>query len=463
MNRKELKTNIQSYIQENIRNDKLLAELTGAFSKKDLDIKLPSLLFNEEAISIFDGEEESTIEISDIELICLSKALYDYSHNEEVSPYKCFSNMELEQYDQFTIIDDTKTDTAVFKECIKIDERNYLCYNTAMDYVNLRNNKLVAYFEGFQRKSKITKLKNGMSIKKISVNKKALKVLKKRFEKQDILPTAIAFSVLKYEGKRVNVKSEHIEGTSNIYNLYIKPDFNKTSETYTPLIITDGNHRFTSICNAQESSLEKGIELARKSGLGLMIHISTEQETKQYIKDVFQRSDTDMNFIDNLVDDTDIGKFTDIFIAKSKILNRNVEYSFSDCKATHAITYLKPIKQGVERTDMILSDEIERAFKAETMAKCIDLLITYIKNKYYEGKLEKMQKTDLLSFNSIIGYIAIANTLIKKDGYITSIKTIGKKLYELNSSNYFTNLNLNKANYNLNDIYTTFEEVVKNV
>lgn len=442
MNKVNYEQTIKNIIKENIKDDKMLNGMVAAFAEKGLNMNIPTMLFNDEIINS---------KLSTNELICLGNYLFLKGYT-TLKPENNFSNLELESYEQYVVIDDeNKINTIQLKEFRKINDTVYVGYLTPKYLLQLRNNKLVAYYKGLQRKSTVTKTKNGNIIEKATINKKNVKDLKERFLKKDIIPTEITFSILAAPGKDINFREEHIEGTKNIYNLYIKPEFNRDSVNYTPFIIPDGFHRFTGLCNAEETE-----NLPDDDGLIVKILIKNEEDTKRFIQDGFKRTGTDEDFLENLVNNTNEDKIADKIISSSKILNGKVGDNINDCK-TKDLTFKKVIINTIKNIDINKNNMLSAIITAEEIAKTLDMMINYISDITRQD-FNSMKNTDLLRPFSFTGYIYLANEINKNGGELEQIKYTCDNIIQMNILNKFSNLNLNKSNCNINNVINKFEE-----
>lgn len=453
---KDLEQNILKVVEEEADNMKLQSKIIDSFLNKGLTANVVYELFSNNI---------DIVNLTNMELICLTKYLdKNYPKNlikiENVkdkenifNPSEYFSNTELSDYDLFIPRQEEILEIAKFESCIKIDAKNFLCYMTAKELDTLRKNRLVAYFKNIQRANKIKKLKNGKIRRYENVNKEAVKELRERFIRKDIRPTAIALAVLEQSGKERNYMFKSSDNT-NIGTLIIKPDFNVNSDSYQPLIIPDGYHRYTAICDAYEQS---GVE----NGLGVFIHIMDEAEAKQYVNDVFKRSDTDIEWI-QAMDQNDASKFVDDLVKKSKILKDEVVNTYSEIKKFNALVDKNTLVDSVRYTDLKIGNTLTRELDSETMAKIIDMLLDFIVENDYEGNFEEFKKSEYSEFKMFIGYMAIANEL-KNDGeykkkLITIANGLKDNIHILNKT-----LGIRHKNSNNEAIYRYFENLCKEV
>lgn len=442
MNKVNYEQTIKNIIKENIKDDKMLNGMVAAFAEKGLNINVPTMLFNNEII------EES---LSTNDLICLGNYLFLKGYT-TLKPENSFSNLELEAYEQYVVVnDENRINTIQLKEFRKINDTTYIGYLTPKYLLQLRNNKLVAYYKGLQRKSTVTKTKNGNIIEKATINKKNVKDLKERFLKKDIVPTEITFSILATPGKNINFIEEKVIGTQNIYDLYIKPEFNRNAEDYTPFLIPDGFHRFTGLCNAEEVE-----NLPDDDGLIVKILIKNEEDTKKFIQDGFKRTGTDEDFLEGLVSNTNEDKIADKIISSSKILNDKVGDNINDCK-TKDLTFKKVISNTIANIDINKNNMLSAMIAADGIAKNLDVMLNYIADITRQD-FNSMKNTDLLRPFSFVGYIYLANEINKNGDDLEQMRHTCDNIIQMNILNKFSDLNLNKSTCNINNVINKFKE-----
>lgn len=443
----DLYNDILEVVNEEVDNMKLQSKIIDDFLKKGLTANIVYELFND------------NIDIKNMttnELICLTKSLEKNYINKKYSfnPSEYFSNTELSDYDLFIPRREEILEVARFENCIKINAKDYLCYMSAKQLNELRKNRLVAYFKNIQRANKVKKLKNGTTKRYENVNKEAIKELRKRFIRKDIRPTAIALAILEQSGKERNYMFETSSDNNNIGTLVVKPDFNVNSNSYQPLIIPDGYHRYTAICDAYE-------EAEVENGLGVFIHIMNETEAKQYVNDVFKRSDTDVEWI-QAMDQNDASRFVNSLIENSKILKNEVVNTYSEIKKFNALVDRNTLVDSINYTDLKIGNELTREIDSETMAKIIDMLLDFIVENDYKGNFEEFKKSEYAESKMFIGYIAIANELKNDSEYKKKLITI---INELKNDIHILNITLDIKHKNSNNeaIYRYFEKLCKEI
>lgn len=456
-------------------NMSLRQDMNKALSKKGLDIKLATLIFNEE-INI----EESSLD--DIELICLCEAIYKNKNCEMelFNPKRYFYDSQLAQYDLYQSAEEEPMTNVVFENCIKIDEFNYLCVKDSASFAKMRKDRMVQYYSAIQRCPKITRLSNGTIRIRQNFNKKGLADLVKRFTKKDIRPTAIAFIVLERPDKEQKInfipynstrtdaanKIDDIKrnerDTQAIGDLIIKPNFDLNDENCTELICGDGWHRYTAICDAEDASVRKN-KGSLNEKLGTFIHIMTVDEAKQYINDVFKRSDTDISWT-RAMSPTDGQKFAISMIEKSKILDKNVTNTLQEMKAFHKITHMGVLLDAIEQTDIPVNEERKAIRISRRMAEIIDEILNVLQQDYFENSYDKLKNSIYMSPNVFMAYVCIANELRKienREVYLEKLDEIILRLVNnLNDSKVVAELGLDKSKYSTKKIIDFFKKYI---
>lgn len=454
-------------------NMSLRQDMNKALSKKGLDIKLATLIFNEE-INI---EENS---LDDVELICLCKAIYKNKNYEMelFNPQRYFYDSQLAQYDLFQSVEEEPMENVIFENCIKLDEFNYLAVKDSASFSKMRRDRMIQYYSAIQRCPKITRLSNGTIRIRQNFNKKGLADLIKRFSKKDIAPTAIAFIVLERPNKEAKIKfipyntqrseeSNKIEEIKKeelpqtIGDLIIKPNFDLNDENCTELICGDGWHRFTAICDAEDASVRQN-KGSLNEKLATFIHIMTVDEAKQYINDVFKRSDTDISWT-RAMNPTDGQKFIVSMIEKSKFLDKNVTNTLKEMNAFHKITHMGVLLDGVEQTDIPLNEERKSIRISRRMAEIIDEILTILQEDYFNNSYDRLKDSIYMNQNIFIGYIYIANELRKiesRESYLEKLDMIVLELISNLNESISVELKLDKSKYSTKKIIEFFKKSV---
>lgn len=448
-----LKNDLTFVIQNQIKNMRLIAYINEEFTSKGLEIEIPTMLFNGEAVIDV---------LENIEVLALSKACYKFLKESDIvlkginiNPDEYFESGFITDYELYTAPQEKKNPVVIFDECRKIDAKNYWVYLTAEQHLNLRKNGNVKYFKGIQRMEKIVTLPSGLKIKKINTNPKGIKSMIEKLKKHKLKPTSIAFALLTYEDKKpkVTFKSEY----KNTGTLRIETNFDRKSDNYAPLIIPDGYHRWTSYCDAYAEDDKI------KEGLGVHIYFMSEAEAKQYVSDVFERNETDEEYKESLNDTSGSGTFINTIIENSDILRNNVSNTITEWKEIkNSLTYLGVLKECAKYTNINFQDEVTMEREAIKIGKIIDIMLNYIISNHFENEIKNAIDTFILAPNTFVGYIAIANLLKDNKDYKFLVGDIADKLISI-KENLIHTLKLDVKNCDVEKIYNYFENVAKEV
>lgn len=387
---------ILATVDEEVNNKKLINGLKEEFIKKKLNPVIPVLLFQ-------NNIDENSLSI--IELIGITKILYQYTKKDELRPSNYFSQTEMFDYENLIVEPKKVLDSIIIKEVRMIDNMNYHCILSAEELSDMRNNKQIAYFKSFQRASKIVNLRNGRQVRKINVNKKGVKELEDRFTKKNIKPTSIALTILLTDEDNLNENNFVFEKKyGNTGDLYIKPNFDIEDENYLPLIISDGMHRFTGICNAYDNAAERGEHLDIQ--IGCYIHIMTQDQARQYVLDVFKRNDTDITRLKSY-ENSDENRYIRSFEEECPVLKGKIAGSKKELRSDMYVSFSTLI-DTFKRNNINMNDGIHAAIKRKKIAKTLGDILVYINY----GKKEYSQK--LMSDKFISQLLTLAIKVVNK-------------------------------------------------
>lgn len=447
-----LKDNLALVIQNEIANMRLLQDINKEYSYKGLNTDVPSMLFNKEL---------TVDDLNDNELIALCKSIFNFvkQNNKEIkvniNPSDYFTDSALTNYDLYEAPKEEEIETIVFEDCQQIDANTYWFFIKGKQLKEIRRANKIGNFKGIQRARKIVTLPNGEKIEKINVNKKGLKALNKRFKAHNIKPTTITLTVLDLPNKDPNVT--FTPEYKCFGRLEVTPDFNRESPNYTPLIINDGNHRYTSLCDACEED-----KTAEEEGLGVFLFVMNPDEAKQFTADTFEQNATDKKYVDTLKNTSD-NKFIQNLISNSNILRGKVSNVISECKAFKTLTYLSVLNDCVKFTNIDVSNDITSIREAKRIANIIDTIIDYLLSEYFNNDIEQMKAHPfLLRPNTFVGYIAIANAIKNNEYYQLSAGSIADLLVKI-EENLGKTLKLDNKDCDVKAIYEYFDKIAKEV
>lgn len=441
----ELNNNITLIVNNLVDDMEFQKQLTREYVNKSLNTRTIDRLF------------EGNMDTEDMELmekICFCIVGYRYGYD-ILDPKKYFNNATLQEYDTYMVQDTDVITELKLDHVRKINAKEYSGYITLRELYLLVKNRLLVYNKNIQRASRLVRLSNGMTVKKTWLNNKGVKEIKERLIKGDLFTTNITFAVILKKNKTPLYRFNSNDGTTG--DLIVKPIFDLDSENYAPLNCIDGWHRTTAGRMAYEEIMEKGEEL--KGGFNVSIFFMTEEEAKQYVADVFKRNETDTDFVKAL-ENNDYTKAARKIIQKSSILMNNYAYNYKEAKKLNKLTSITAIETAIRNTDIPVENEIKSEVVTGDISKIIDLIVTEISTRAYNGNIEEMKKGNLLKINSFIGYVVLANELIKEENYITKLNDLIDKIIRYENEGKFNDLKLESTKQGISNIIERFKELL---
>lgn len=452
----KLKDNLTFVIQNQVKNTRLLTAINDEFTSKGFDITVPSMLFNAEVtVDVLENEE----------IIALAVSMYNFLKDADIdpkvniNPNDYFTSKTMTEYELHSAPKQKRNNVVVFDECRKIDANNYWVYLSAEQLLQLRKDRNVQYFQGIQRMAKIVELPNGLKIKKTNVNPKGIKTMNKRVKEHTLRPTSISFALLLVEGK--DPEYSFTPEYKHTGKLRIETNFDRNSEKYAPLIIPDGFHRWTSYCDACAEAGDK----IKKEGLGVHIYLMTIPEAKQYVADVFERNETDEEYVESLKNEDNSLVFVENIITNSNILRDRVVNTITEYEEfKNSLTYLGILKDVAKLTEINIQDEVTCEKEGRKIAKVLDAMLGYMISTYFENNIDNAKNTSLFAPNAFAGYIAISN-LLKDNSNFRGIagEVVDKLINEKDALSNKLKLNEKVKDSESEKIYRYFENIVKEV
>ncbi|WP_297994130.1 hypothetical protein [uncultured Clostridium sp.] len=449
---KEIEDLIRVAVNDNILNKKLIKATRDEFIKKGFNINIPNLIWS--------GAIEPD-QLNKFELMAISKSILNKLEDDRFKLKNHFTVGEIEDYNN--LINNEKTLDSIFlKNVTQIDEKNYHCIITAEELYNIKINGLVGYYRKYQRAGIEYKTSSGRVIEKIGINKAGVLDMENRFleklkdkserERPDIKPTSIAFTVLLDELTDLqNFIFDKVY--ENIGNLYIKPDYDVENETGIKITCSDGMHRYIAITNAFEKAKDEGKYLNEK--LGLYIHLMTPREAIQYLYDVFQRNDTDLEYLKSIEtsEDTD---FINKFEKDSKWLNNHIATTKKELRLDKNFIDQKTLIDAFKNTDIPMKNDTNTVVIRERIAKTIDDILDYALLEVYNGDEKNFKNSIYFNVNMFILYVKFASR-VRKIKYASFIADLVIWI-ENNKEELELKFNSNKI-----DIYNYLDAVINEV
>jgi len=444
---------IRGAVNDYIDNKKLRKETKAEFAKKGFNVNTPNLLWSN-AINIDD--------LNKFELIAISKSIYKVLGDDNFKLKNNFSIGDIEDYNNL-INQEKIIDNIFLKNVTQIDEKNYHCIITAEQLYNIRKNSLVGYYRQYQRAGIEYKTATGRILEKMGINTSGvidmqgrfLEKLKDKNERKtpDIKPTSLAFTVLLNELTDLSENFVFQALYENIGNLYIKPDYDAENESGVRVTCSDGMHRYIALTNAFEIAKNNNQYLDEK--MGLYIHLMTHNEATQFQYDIFQRNDTDLDYIKSMKvsEDTD---FVYKFEKDSKWLNNHVAPTKKALRLDKNFIQQDTIIEAFKNTDIPMKSDTNTAITREKIAKIIDDLLDYVLCDIYDNNEVDFKNSIYFKENMFILYIKFAAT-VRKTRYTKLIV------------DFVTHIEVEKAKMELklngraDEMYKYFNDTIKEV
>lgn len=450
---KNIEDLIRVIVNDNIGNKKLIKATRDEFSKKGFNVNIPNLLWSD----AIDVEQ-----LNKFELIAISKSILNELKDDRFKLNNNFTIGDIEDYNNL-ISKEKPLDNIFLKNVTQIDEKNYHCIISAEELYNIRSNGLVGYYRKYQRAGIEYKTSSGRVVEKMGINKAGVLDMENRFleklkekserERPDIKPTSIAFTVLLDELTDLSENFIFEKVYENIGNLYIKPDYDVENETGIKVTCSDGMHRYVAITNAFEMAKNDGKYLDEK--LGLYIHLMTPSEAIQYLHDVFQRNDTDLEYLKSIQvsEDTD---FINKFEKDSKWLNNHVATTKKGLKLDKNFVDQNTIIDAFKNTDIPMKNDANTTVTRERVAKIIDDILDYTLFEIYNGDENKFKNSIYFNVNMFILYIKFASK-VRKIRYTSFISDLITYI-EYNKEEIESKFNSNTIN-----MYDYFDGIISEV
>lgn len=450
---KKLDDEIFEVLDKEINNYELLNKLNDIYTKKNLNLKTISCLFE---------ETKEIDEMTVIEKIAFAEACYEVFKDQgkenwyrkfEVERY--FSQQDLMYYDTY-IEQKEIIDEMYFENCRKIDDYNYRGIMTGRQVFEYLSNMLLLYNKDTQRASTLTKIgTKDKWVRKITLNKKSVrdmadKIKAKKFEESEVILNIRLIS--KDKTPQFEFEESCIEGIGNIL---IKPNYDRSSPYTTYCEILDGYHRLSAISLAmQEYYNEKGEWL--DVCIGVKFVLADQERALRIVEDTFKRSDTDKKWL-KAIQKNDTTKFIDKFIDNSEYLRDNVTNTYEECVAFHKKTYKSLLVDVVNKLDIKVNSISTSNFMSLELAEKIDELMSLI-DADIKGNEEYKY---MYSPNIYAGYIKAIYLLTKKENFtLKDYKTIIEKAKNL-SNEELKSLKLNSKNFTFKNVFNLFDDVLE--
>jgi hypothetical protein len=453
---KELKKVITKYF----KNKELIKSINFELAEKNMNSNITSALF-------LDGTLEPK-DLSKEEKMAITKVCYDVLKLEKLNYRKYYEAEERGDYNSYKNIEKQIKEIELHK-IQKIDEYNYIgriSYEQIYLYMKnvlFRYNKLAQ--RAFKTKSYGTK---DSSIRVIDLKQKNVNAMLELILKGKLESTQIIINVRLPEGDedfepKYVFESIDEENLPDIGTLSIYPLYDIDSKDFTVAEILDGFHRLVAVYQAIAQYKAENNGTVLEGGLDIRIVMRTLSEAQEIVRQIFERSDTNKEFIKGFKQGDDVD-FLKLVEDNSKILKGEIAINFEEHKMSKTLTYKTILLDALKLTEI----QVEKKGSIRTIAKelgsTIDELVESLKFKYFNDNLEDMEADSmLLSCNMFVGYLAIANTMRtmkdynKIDEVIDNLYTVPKSQLE----KLKINRSPNSCNYKV--IYKYFTNLVMEV
>ena len=446
----ELIETLDKIIYDNREKQKLIGYIGKGFIEKGLLYQIPQQIFS-------DGCDLDSL--NNIELIQFTKSVGEFLKLDILKLENYFSSVELIAYDTYVAVQEEIPDYVLFKCTTRINAKSYSTPLYPTKSSEMRRYRQYMYYKPAQRPARNIVKKGKVVGTKENLNKKGVKDLTGRFTEGDIFPTAIAFAVLRYEGKKIGIVFEPYKGFDNFGDLKIYPCWDKEDPNYTPFISNDGYHRLTSNADSYDITIEATGRVV-ETPLVAIINIMTEPEAKQYVQDSFKRNYADLEEL-NAMSPSKENNFISNIVGKSEVLKDKVATTFKNIKITDSYTSKDILAKAIKISNFDIVDEIESEIQSEKVAKIVDLIVNRLCKEYYNNNIREMELTNLLAVNMFVGYFAIADVLKTDSKYISKMVKIVDELYL--RSEELDKLKLNNKSCNIESVYEYFKNLVAEV
>jgi hypothetical protein len=463
----EVKDNVMIYSQDNLnkelqeiidkqfKNKELIRNINAELAKKNLNTNLIAGLFEDGSVKVK--------KLSQIEKIAVTKAVYETLKLEKVNYKNYFSDSDIIDYNGYMNVEKKVTEIEL-NYLQKVDEYNYvgrISYEQIYNYIKFilfRYNKLSQ--RAYKTKSAGTK---GDITRVIDINQQNVDAMEELILKHKLEDTQIIVNVRLPEGDEnfePNYKFTPVDiKTPFIGTLYIKPNYELDSSTFTVCDMLDGFHRMLAVYQAVETYKDQNNGAILQGGLDIRVVMRTLSEAQEIIRQIFQRSDTNTEFLKGF-EQGDYADFLNLVHDNSEILRNQIAINFNEHLMNKTLTYKTILVDAIKLTDIPVEQKGKIRDISKKIASGIDELVESIKVKHFDNDLDEMKSNShLLDCNMFVGYLAISNAMRVLNNYdmidniidaLYSIPETDLKKLKLKNSpntcnykevyNYFTNL-----------------------
>jgi len=403
-----LNKELQNVINKEFKNIGLIKSINIELAQKNMNSNIVSALFTDGTITVD--------KLSQMEKIAITKVCHEVLGIEKLNYKKYFENGELINYNGFNNIEEP-IKVVVLPYLQKVDDYNYvgrITYEQIYNYIKFvlfRYNKLSQ--RAYRTKSLGTKDESArvIDIKQDNVNAMTTLILDNKLE-----DTQIIVNVRLPEGKEkfdpdYHFKSIDEEKLPFIGTLYITPNYDLESDGFTVIDMLDGFHRMLAVYQAVEKYKTENKGAILQGGLDIRVVLRSLSDAQEIIRQIFERSDTNPEFIKGFKQGDDVN-FLKLIEENSKILKGEIELNFEERKMSKSLTYKTILLDALTLTEIPFQKKGLVRDIAKQLGSTIDELVEIIKTKYFNDDINQMKRdSSLLDCNMFVGYLAIANTM----------------------------------------------------
>lgn len=434
----------------------LINHLSSAFATKGLPRDIPNKLFME--LTTLD-------QLTEIELIWLTKSLYEYEKKvfESFEPIRHFSDLKIIDAEQY-VAKEVYTDKIVFENITKVNDFCYISgFTKATDIAIYKKSELFSYEFDTQREGKIKEIgTKGAFVKEVSLNAESVVKIGEMIYDNKYIPDTLTMNVpLLGDGNRPLIDYDEDKRT-----LTITPNYNTSSKRVTICNTTDGWHR----TNGSEYAYDKKIKEGKdpntiKGGFAVIITLMTPKQAREHFERINTYNPISENYLKTFKTSNE-SKFIEALVDyndSKNIFNNNVLRTYEETKAFNKLTYYTLLQDAIKQTDIDVTEFLSEAEELPKIVKFITKFIDYIgetefkdsNNKYKDIK----ENTNLLDMNIFIGYFVIAD-MIKSENEINKyVIALANKLNNDVVKEDLRQMGLNNKHYSAKKIADYFKDL----
>ena len=455
-----LNKELKKVITKEFKNKELIKAINVELAEKNLNANVTSALFLDGTVTIDKLSKE--------EKMAVTKACYDTLKLEKINFEKYFSQDERIDYRSYSNVEEkiTQIELPLLQRVGEYDYIGRITYEQIYNYIKFvlfRYNKLSQ--RAFKTKSLGTKEE---SIRVIDLKQKNVDAMMNLALEGKLESTQVFINVRLPEGQeyfepKYEFESIDKEKLPDIGTLFIHPNYDLDSERFTVAEILDGFHRMIAIYQAVERYKTENNGAMLQGGLDIRVVMRTLSEAQEIVRQIFERSDTNKEFIKGFKQGDDVD-FLKLVEDNSKVLKGEISLNFDEYKMAKTLTHKTILLDALTLTEIPVEKKGLVRNMAKELGSTIDELVETVKSKYFNDDLDEMKHNSLLlSCNMFVGYFAIANTMRLVNDY-NRIDEVVDILYNI-PKEHLEKLKINKSPNvcNYKEIYKYFVNLTMGV